>query len=95
MGAFAAWLRDLLDELGIIRATVKVKLDIVGTGIDSDKTTAVEKDVSVYGPGDIVGIDRKAVVRTEPHHWITNLEPNYLPFVKFYDEYFPWCSTPM
>jgi len=98
--SFLPWLRQgLANQIqpgaATVRATVKVKLDIVGTGIDADKVTAVEKDVSIYGPGDIVGIDRKAIVRTEPHHWITNFEPNYLPFVEFYDEDFPWRYTPM
>jgi hypothetical protein len=50
--------------------------------------------VQLYGPGDVVGIDPKAIVRTEPRHWITNFETNYLPFVEFYDEDFPWRYTP-
>src|SRR5207244_1896431 len=33
-------------------------------------------------------------VRTEPHDWISNFEPNYLPYVDFYDEDFPWRYTP-
>ena len=43
----------------------------------------------LYGPGDIIGIDAGLIVRTEPRHWITNFETNYLPFVEFYDEDFP------
>ena len=27
-------------------------------------------------------------------HWITNFEPNYLAFIEFYDEDFPWRYTP-
>ncbi|MFD3458313.1 hypothetical protein ACFWVM_01245 [Nocardia fluminea] len=34
------------------------------------------------------------VVRTEPRHWISNYEPNYLAFVEFYDEDFLWRYTP-
>ena len=34
------------------------------------------------------------VVRTEPLNWITDFEPNYLPFVEFYDEDFAWRYTP-
>jgi hypothetical protein len=97
--SFLPWLRQgLANQIqpgaATVRATVKVKLDVAGTGIDADKHAAVEKDVSIYGPGDIVGIDRKAIVRSEPHHWITNFEPNYLPFLEFYDEDFPWRYTP-
>ena len=32
----------------------------------------------LYGPGDVVGLDARAIVRTEPRAWITNFEPNYL-----------------
>ena len=34
------------------------------------------------------------IVRTEPRHWIANVEPNYLAFIEFYDEDFPWRYTP-
>ena len=57
-------------------------------------THDVARDVALYGPGDIVGIDRRAIVRMEPRDWITNFEPNYLPYIEFYDEDFPWRYTP-
>ena len=34
------------------------------------------------------------VVRTEPRNWVTDFEPNFLAFVEFYDEDFPWRYTP-
>ena len=34
---------------------------------------------------DIIGIDPRAVVRTEPRDWITNFESNYLPAIDFYE----------
>src|SRR4029453_16909949 len=43
---------------------------------------------------DVIGIDARAIIRTEPRPWITNFEANYLPFVEFYDEDFPWRYTP-
>src|SRR5918995_1810149 len=51
-------------------------------------TETIHKDFSLVGPGDIIGINPSMVVRTEPLHLITNFEPNYLPFVEFYDEEF-------
>src|SRR2546425_751775 len=97
--SFLPWLRQgIANQIqsgpANIRATVKVKLEITGTGIGADDVAAVERDVSLYGPGDLVGIEAKAIVRVEPRHWITNFEPNYLPFVEFYDEDFPWRYTP-
>ena len=57
-------------------------------------TGTVARSVELYGPGDIIGLDLKALVRTEPRHWVTNFESNYLPFVEFYDEEMPWRYTP-
>ena len=97
--SFLPWLRQgLANQIqpgpSNVRAKVAIKLDITGTGIGDNEKKSVERDVSLYGPGDIVGIDAKAIIRTEPRHWITNFEPNYLPFVEFYDEDFPWRYTP-
>ena len=48
----------------------------------------------MVSPGDIIGINGDMIVRTEPRNWITDYEPNYLPFVEFYDEDFAWRYTP-
>ena len=55
---------------------------------------ADQKLFKLMGPGDIVGIAPDLVVRTEPRNWVTDFEPNYLPFIEFYDEDFPWRHTP-
>jgi hypothetical protein len=68
------------------RATVPVDVQINGQNI--------HKDFSLLGPGDIIGINPQMVVRTEPLNWITNFEPNYLPFIEFYEEDFIWRYTP-
>ncbi len=49
---------------------------------------------TLQGPGDIIGINADMVVRTEPRDGISNYEPNYLPYIEFYDEDFPWRYTP-
>jgi hypothetical protein len=54
----------------------------------------VARDVALAGPGDVLGINPRAIVRTEPRGWITDFESNYLAFVEFYDEDFPWRYTP-
>ncbi|MGJ5075612.1 hypothetical protein [Bradyrhizobium oligotrophicum] len=84
------------DNAVALRATIKVDLSLAGRPVqgDTDLTATISRDVALYGPGDIVGIDPKAVVKVEPRDWITNFEPNYLPFVEFYDEDFPWRYTP-
>ena len=101
---FLPWLRQGIarqissadgDNTVQLRTTVPVDLELAAEGGPGGKLTQpVHRDVQIYGPGDIVGIDSKIVVRTEPRDWITNFEPNYLAFVEFYDEDFPWRYTP-
>ena len=55
----------------------------------TELTAPLPQDIALYGPGDIVGIDARAIVRTDPRPWITNFESNYLAAVEFYDEDFP------
>jgi hypothetical protein len=76
------------------RGKISVGLNISGRGLTEPGDLSVDKEIEIYGPGDIVGIDSKAIIKTEPSNWITNFEPNYLPCIDFYDEDFPWRYTP-
>jgi hypothetical protein len=84
-------LSNNLQSAGGARGTFTVKLDIHG---DATVTPANDKSVEIYGPGDIIGIDVRSVVKTDPHNRITNFESNYLVYIDFYDEDFPWRYTP-
>lgn len=78
-----------------LRASLDVQLDIVGQREDGSEFTApLDRTVPLVGPGDVVGVDPRAIVRTDPRPWITNFEPGYLTAVEFYDEDFPWRYTP-
>jgi len=103
--SFLPWLRkglanNILEDDGEpsvkLRASIPVGLKISATDVDGDELpeSTVNRTVNIYGPGDIIGIDSKAIVKNEPRNWITNFEPNYLPYVDFYDEDFPWRYTP-
>ncbi|HEX7312062.1 MAG TPA: hypothetical protein VF232_12885 [Gaiellaceae bacterium] len=78
------------------RASVHVELQLSGDPVGGGPapTQTFPRDIALYGPGDIVGIDTRAVVRTEPRHLVGNFESNFLPAVDFYDEDFPWRYTP-
>ncbi len=76
------------------RGQITVSLNITGMGLTNPDPQPIDKNIEIFGPGDIVGIDAKAIIKTEPHNWITNFEPNYLPYIEFYDEDFPWRYTP-
>jgi hypothetical protein len=97
--SFLPWLRQGLatriDGATGERARLNVTIELVGHTLAGDQEIVeVERAVALYGPGDIVGIESRAIVRTEPLPAIANFEPNYLPFVEFYDEDFPWRYTP-
>ena len=68
--------------------SVTVKLGINNAPPD------VQRQVRLYGPGDVIGIDPQQVVRTEPRHLSTDFEPNYFPAVEFDRPDFPWLFTP-
>ena len=54
----------------------------------------IDRQVRLYGPGDVTGIDPQQVVRTEPRHLATDFEPNYFPAIEFDRPDFPWLFTP-
>lgn len=85
------------------RPTITVKIAAKGLKVaDGEEETLTfgsnseyEREASIYGPGDIIGIGAESIVRTDPLDWNTNFEPNYLPYVEFWDEDFPWRYTPL
>src|SRR5437762_13548077 len=94
--SFLPWLRQGLSNNIIqadsgsakTRASINVRLTVSPTKVDgtAGADQLVENDIELYGPGDIAGIDAKAIIKTEPHNWITNFEPNYLSYIEFYEE---------
>lgn len=103
--SFLPWLRQGLantitaadlDASVHLRASTHVQLTLSGdpVGGGAELTATVEADIDLYGPGDVIGIDPRAVIRTDPGNWITNFEGNYLAAVDFTDADFPWRYTP-
>lgn len=76
------------------RPQLKVKVKVTAKKGSTTHNEDVVQDVSLIGPGDIIGIDQNLVIKTEPKHWVTNFEPNYFPYVEFYEEDFPWRYSP-
>jgi hypothetical protein len=70
------------------RGTIKLDVTLSG-GMGSATTSA-----AVAGPGDVVGIDPGAIVRTTPRRNASNVEPNFLAAIDFDDADFPWLLTP-
>jgi hypothetical protein len=76
------------------RPEMDIRVNIDAKKGDVELQDHVTQKIKVVGPGDIVSIDKRIVVKTEPKHWITNYEPNYFPYIEFYDEDFPWRYSP-
>jgi hypothetical protein len=81
----------LLDYIDIERAKIDLQVKIKGNG---DDLTPIDTTANLVSPGDIIGLKPEAIIKSEPRNWITNFEPNYLPYVEFYDEDLPWRYTP-
>jgi hypothetical protein len=105
MYGFLPWLRNGIANTitaADLDATVKTRASVhVALRLSADPVTAgaqitqdIGQDIALYGPGDIVSVDSRAIVRTEPANWNTNFESNYLAAIDFYDEDFPWRYTP-
>lgn len=73
---------------------VQIGMKLVGKGAGADEAASPELPLKVTGPGDIIGIDPRIVVRTEPRSNNHNFEPNYLAAIEFDPPDFPWMFTP-
>ena len=90
------WVRQGISAAPLPRDTLtasmpaRVPLPIeLGLGADT-----VRVQGRMLGPGDVIGIDQRQVVRTDPRPRTSNVEPNYLASVEFDRPDFPWLFTP-
>lgn len=70
-------------------ATVGVKL----AGPHAGEAVA-PLQLRLHGPGDVIGIDTRLVVRTDPKPQARDFEPNYLAIIDFDPPDFVWMLTP-
>jgi hypothetical protein len=49
---------------------------------------------TLYGPGDVTGIDRRQIIRSDPPAGATDFEPTLLPCVEFDEPALPWMFSP-
>jgi hypothetical protein len=72
--------------------SVQLFLDVQG-GTAPNPVLPPATPVSLFGPGDVVGVDPRMVIRTEPRQFTVNFEPNYLSAIEFDTPDFPWLFT--
>lgn len=73
------------------RATAQIGLTLAGANAG---TLTTPPAMHLYGPGDVIAIDTRLVLRTDPKPNMRNYEPNYLAIVDFDPPDFPWMLTP-
>ncbi|HEX6312895.1 MAG TPA: hypothetical protein VF152_14875, partial [Acidimicrobiia bacterium] len=64
----------------------------VRLSLSTGDTAAV--DLRLSGPGDVIGVDPRVVVRTEPVRFARNFPPDQFAAVEFDPPDFPWMFTP-
>jgi len=65
------------------------------TARPSNTTHTIDQKVGLYRPCDVIGLDPRAILRTDPDHRIMvgDFEPNYLAIVEFAAPDLPWRFT--
>ena len=77
------------DNGGALPGRAKIS---VGVTVTNAGPNAV--DLALYGPGDVLGIDTRLIVRMSPRSGSTNVEPNYFAAIEFDPPDFPWMFSP-
>ena len=81
-------------EAGAVRATVTAGFDVAA----SDGTGAVmpvNRQLTLYGPGDVTGIDPSQIIRREPTKDTLLAEETFLAHIEFDRPDFPWLFSPL
>ncbi|MBB5717063.1 hypothetical protein [Sphingomonas aerophila] len=77
---------------GSTRAIVKVSFDVSGSGVPSQ---SVERELTLYGPGDVVGIDPGQIIRREPAPGSDKSEDTFMAQIEFDRPDLPWMFSPL
>lgn len=98
--AFVPWVRSGLSAgitaapvAGALRATVRAEFDVADSANPATKA-AVSRDLTLFGPGDVVGIDPAQIIRREPALGTPDAECDFLAHVEFARPDFPWLFSP-
>jgi hypothetical protein len=77
------------DNFAALPARAKVSAGVTVTNVGTHGI-----DLSLYGPGDVLGVDSRLIARVSPRAQSTNVETNYFPAIEFDPPEFPWLFTP-
>ena len=81
-------------EAGRFRASTELVVEVTGTGAGQTHSPP-PRAVEFRGPGDVVGIDPRTIIRSDPRPGATDFESNLFPLVEFGPPDMPWRYTPV
>lgn len=78
------------------RAQLNVELTVHADAAEGDggNDQVISKTINVLGPGDVLNISDRVIVRVNPARNVNNYESNNLAYIEFYEEDFLWRYTP-
>jgi hypothetical protein len=76
---------------GKLRATATIHVTVQG---DNGSAKRVDKDITLRGPGDVVGIDPNEIVRRVPAPNSSNVEESFLAHIELNRPELPWLFSP-
>jgi hypothetical protein len=94
---FLPWARrGLASRVPVADAPTAVLAPRANVSVGITLTSIAEQTVNLalFGPGDVVGIDPRMIVRTDPRPLAADVEPNYMPLIEFDPPDLPWMFTP-
>ncbi len=94
---FLSWYRTgLATAIDTTASDMRGEIEVVLTARFGEVEQALKpgQKVRLIGPGDIIGLDARSIVRTDPRPFTNDFEPNYLAAVEFFDEDLPWRYSP-
>jgi hypothetical protein len=94
---FIAWSRRGLAAAIPSQAAVGGRLTLPGTLTvrkGASETEDVTREVHLHGPGDVIRLDTRQIIRREPRPGTSDFEPNYFPLVEFDAPELPWLFSP-
>ena len=93
--AFLPWLRRGLSAAAVLPSSTPARrLQVpVEVGLGAGRVSSVVLEMA--GPGEVVGLDRRMIVRTWPRANVRDAEPSYFPMVEFDQADLPWRYSPI
>lgn len=85
---------NIPNNSAVERPEITVKVNVKATKEEFEKVEPIQKVVKVQGPGDVLGVNSKSIIRVHPKKGVNNFETNNLCYIEFYEEDLPWRFTP-